>query len=69
VVVPDHTKDLPLDPMDAGPLDILRTWFIPLNGHGTGTLSVLLRPEGKQIVGIAPQAIVMPVRIGPTVVH
>jgi len=66
---PDKTGQLPLDPMDAGPIDILRTWFIPLNGHGTGTLSVLLCPDGKKIIGTAPQAIAMPVRIGPTVVH
>jgi len=50
---PDKTGQLPLDPMDAGPIDILRTWFIPLNGHGTGTLSVLLCPDGKKIIGTA----------------
>jgi len=66
---PSNTGGLPIDPMNAGALAILRTWFIPLNGHGTGTLSVLLCPTGKQMIGVAPQAVAIPVRIGPTVVH
>lgn len=58
----------PLDPMDASWDDFLRTWFIAQEGHGTGTLSVLLSQAGD-IKGTAPRVTVIPYRIGPTVVH
>jgi hypothetical protein len=77
---PGRTDGMPLDSMDAGAVDFLRTWFIPLNGHGTGTLSCLVSPRGRKAPasgnagskyanGTAPKAIVAPLRIGPTVVH
>jgi serine protease len=77
---PNRTDNLPLDPMDAGAIDVLRTWFIPMNGHGTGTLSVLLSALGPQtgsstsggsqfVTGTAPKVIVVPIRVSPTVVH
>lgn len=74
---PQRIGDKPLDPMDADGGDVLRTWFIPQNGHGTGTLSVLLSSVGPQpgsandqfVSGVAPRATVVPIRVGPTVVH
>ena len=60
--------DRPLDPMDSGIDDFLRTQFIDQDGHGTGTLSVLLGQAGL-VRGTAPLAQVVPFRISPTVVN
>ena len=58
----------PLDPMDSGLDDYLRTQFKAQDGHGTQTLSVLLCQSGE-IRGTAPLAKVVPFRISPTVVN
>jgi len=60
--------DRPLDPMDSGIDDFLRTQFIDQDGHGTGTLSVLICQSGP-VRGTAPLAKVVPFRISPTVVN
>ena len=58
----------PLDPMDSGIDDFLRTQFKAQDGHGTGTASVLLGQAGL-VRGTAPLAKVVPFRISPTVVN
>ncbi|WP_050030189.1 S8/S53 family peptidase [Verrucomicrobium sp. BvORR034] len=58
----------PLDPMDSGIDDFLRTQFKANDGHGTGTLSILLCRSGT-VRGTAPNVSVVPFRISPTVVN
>lgn len=60
---------------DGDPLDPLRSG-LPLTfpGHGTGTASVLMgeryeRVPGQQIVGVAPRAKLLPLRVSESVIH
>lgn len=60
--------DRPLDPMDSSIDDFLRTQFKAQDGHGTGTISILLADAGP-VRGTAPRASVVPFRVSPTVVN
>jgi hypothetical protein len=77
---PEHTGNLALDPMDAGPIDVLKTWLIPLNGHGAGKLSVFFSGTSmgssssgtggsKLATGTAPKVTAVPIRVSPAVTH
>ncbi|MDA8019015.1 MAG: S8 family serine peptidase [Thermoanaerobaculia bacterium] len=54
------------------PIDNRRAFPIDNSGHGTGTLSILagsFAPDGGPVMGAAPEAEVVPIRVANTVVH
>lgn len=54
----------PVDPLE-------RRGFIPTPGHGTGTASVIVSgegPDGPHVTGVAPDATVMDLRVGDSIV-
>lgn len=75
---PQKTGGKPIDPLDAGTGDAVVAGFPPINGHGTGTSSIIVSPAGPPtgapdgkdhyVSGTAPRAQLVPIRVLPTVV-